>query len=38
MRLRTEDHVGMWRITRDTPMHPRLYRAPLTFAGPAATV
>ena len=37
MRLRTESHVGMWLILRDTPVLPRdgLYRATLTFAGPA---
>ena len=38
MRLRTEDHVGMWLISRDKPGLPSLYRATLTFAGPAATV
>ena len=38
MRLRTDDHLGMWLISRDTPGLPQdgLYRATLTYAGPAA--
>ena len=33
MRLRTEDHVGMWLIESDKPGLPVIYRATLTYAG-----